>query len=897
MKPHLSFTLPLLICAVAANYAAAQQAITPVYGGPVGFTEPVNVTPDDQTDPQVSGDLVSYTDFSVTAGEIRYHNFLTGGDASIPTGTIDTLSSTDGTRIAFSRELANRTAIFIFDLATFDQTEVDPQPDSRRFSNAIGGSRVAFVDLNGRNGNGDILVHDLDTHNTRNLSSGLGFNSNRTPRIAPDGNTVVWQSCSNNFLHCGVYAARWGTRGVCPALPCLAEWHVFAVEDTPGAFALNGDTDGSWLVYQSNRPGATDQDIYFKPVVDDGLGERRLAIPGLQFYPTIHQGVVAFVSRQSAASPSDLFIYVIATNRLYQVTSTPLIDDSLSDVTVLPTGEIRVVWAANDEAGGAGNIYAATFTPPRVLAIDSVSAAEGDNGTTALTFTVSLLPAGVGTVQVEYTTADGTATVADGDYAPASGTLTFGLGQTSKTITVNVNGDATPEADETFAVVLSNPLGAAILSPSHAVGTGTITDDDGTLPVLSIGDVANAEGNAGATPFTFTVSLSAPSSQTVTVNYTTADGGATVADGDYVAASGQLIFAAGETSKTIPVDVNGDTTFEPDETFTVALSGPTEATISPTQGLATGTIQNDDDAAPVVQSIVPFDASPTKAASVSWLVIFSEDVIGVDGGDFIAVADGLTDALISDVSPMSGPSSTYTVTADTGTGSGTLTLRVLDDDSIRDLANIPLGGAGLNNGSLTGARYTIDKTPPDTTITVKPSNPSNSTAPAFQFSSSESLSTFECKLDAGAFAACTSPQTYTGVPDGGHTFQVRAIDFSTNVDPSPVSYSWTVDLVPPDTIITGGPTGAGVVTVTTVRFEFVATEAPSTFACSLNGAAAAPCVSGVTYAGLAGGSYVFRVWATDAAGNVDPTPASRTWSIVANNPGKCRSPWNTRCTP
>ena len=118
-------------------------------------------------------------------------------------------------------------------------------------------------------------------------------------------------------------------------------------------------------------------------------------------------------------------------------------------------------------------------------------------------------------------------------------------------------------------------------------GIGTIKDDD-TATALSISDVSVAEGNIGTTAAVFTVSLAGASASTVTVNYATADGTAQ-AGSDYVAANGSLSFAPGETSKTITVQVNGDTTYELDETFTVNLSGAVNATVSKAQG--TGTIR------------------------------------------------------------------------------------------------------------------------------------------------------------------------------------------------------------------------------------------------------------------------------------------------------------------
>jgi hypothetical protein len=115
-------------------------------------------------------------------------------------------------------------------------------------------------------------------------------------------------------------------------------------------------------------------------------------------------------------------------------------------------------------------------------------------------------------------------------------------------------------------------------------------------PSISIGDVSAAEGNGGVTTLSFPVTLSASSTQTVTVAYATSDGTAQ-APSDYTAASGTLVFKPGETSKTIAVGVVGDLAIEQSETLTVTLSSPANATIA--DGTATGTITNDDTAAPV----------------------------------------------------------------------------------------------------------------------------------------------------------------------------------------------------------------------------------------------------------------------------------------------------------
>jgi parallel beta-helix repeat protein len=180
--------------------------------------------------------------------------------------------------------------------------------------------------------------------------------------------------------------------------------------------------------------------------------------------------------------------------------------------------------------------------------------------------------------------------------------------------------------------------------------------------------------------------------------------------------------------------------------------------------------------------------------------------------------------------------------------------------------------------------WTVDTTPPDTAITSGPPDPNNSTSTTFAFSSSESGSTFECSLDGAAFAACSSPRDYTGLSEGSHTFEVRAIDQAGNADQTPASHTWTValpvtDTTPPETTIDSRPPAA--TTYTSAEFAFSSTEAGSTFECSLDGAAFAACSSPRDYTGLSEGSHTFEVRAIDQAGNIDPTPASCSWTIEA----------------
>jgi hypothetical protein len=156
-------------------------------------------------------------------------------------------------------------------------------------------------------------------------------------------------------------------------------------------------------------------------------------------------------------------------------------------------------------------------------------------------------------------------------------------------VDVTVNGDITYEGDEDLTVTLSNAANAGLADDT---ATGTIQNDD-AVPAISIDDQATDEGNSGDNPvLEFNVTLTNPSDQTITVDYTTTDDTATTGDNDYDAASGTVTFLAGDTTEPVDVTLNGDDVLESDETFTVDLSGESGATVA--DGSGTGTIQNDD---------------------------------------------------------------------------------------------------------------------------------------------------------------------------------------------------------------------------------------------------------------------------------------------------------------
>ena len=178
--------------------------------------------------------------------------------------------------------------------------------------------------------------------------------------------------------------------------------------------------------------------------------------------------------------------------------------------------------------------------------------------------------------------------------------------------------------------------------------------------------------------------------------------------------------------------------------------------------------------------------------------------------------------------------------------------------------------------------WTVDSTAPATTITGKPADPATSTAATFEFTSDDAGATFECKLDGGAFEACTSPQGYSGLSQGSHTFELRAGDAIGNAGAA-VSHTWVVDSVRPTATITdipGSPWNSSDVAV-----AFSSDDTDATFECKLDDGAFAPCASPKDYTGLSDGQHDFEVRATDGLGNIGEA-ATGSWTVDTATPAQ-----------
>ena len=324
-------------------------ALSPSDGGPVTLDPVVtiNASAGDQFDPHVSGDLAAYT----SDHSIRYYDFFTGNDAQVPgaLGAVDNLSDVSNGKIVFSRlDSSFNQSIMVFDTVANSTTEIDAQVGgSQRTSGAIGSDTVAFIDY-GYGLTGELVASQLGVGGTTTRVTTDG-RYEQFPSVAPLGDLVVYASCLASPSNCDIHQAGWNG----------SSWVITPLTNTTEPEA-NADSDGVIVVYDANRTG--ERDIYWQSV--GGGAEEVLSIAGAQRNPSVSSGVVGFESIAVGDSAAELFVYEIATNRSFRITSTPA-DESLNDVFVLPDGKVRVVWASG--ATGSRDVFGATFAIPPVV--------------------------------------------------------------------------------------------------------------------------------------------------------------------------------------------------------------------------------------------------------------------------------------------------------------------------------------------------------------------------------------------------------------------------------------------------------------------------------------------------------------------------------------------------
>ena len=267
-------------------------------------------------------------------------------------------------------------------------------------------------------------------------------------------------------------------------------------------------------------------------------------------------------------------------------------------------------------------------------------------------------------------------------------------------------------------------------------------------------------------------------------------------------------------------------------------------------------------------------------------------------GDVPIGGDGIPDTTITEAPPAFAPSGTATfkftasiadvtfecsVDGETNVACSSPYTRVLPDGA-HTFSVRAINKAGKGDATPAEHVWMIDTVSPNTMFTEVPPAADNSVMVRFGFRSSEDNVTFDCSLDSGTYIACESEQQFGPIGDGSHSFAVRAHDRAGNVDASPAVYAWSVDTSTPDTELVSGPIGA--TGSTSASFTFISPDAGpgAMFECALDGGNFVGCSSPYSAANLAEGAHTFQVRVRDAVGNVDPTPATRTWTVDLSAP-------------
>ena len=411
-----------------------------------------------------------------------------------------------------------------------------------------------------------------------------------------------------------------------------------------------------------------------------------------------------------------------------------------------------------DDGAGAATTRPVRVTvraaPVMTVGVTDQLIPEGQSGTTPMVFTVALSMAPTQTVTVDYQTLDGTSgadAVAGSDYVARSGTLTFQPTERFKTIPIDVIGDTEVEGDETFQVVLSNPVNTVLGAPLPGLSpraTGTILNDDEPfvglrsaesparievrmLPPIGPVAVGALEGDTGTRTLAFPVVLTQHAFTDVDVQYQVVSPPGVIISGlgtatagvDFVAKSGTLTFVAGEVSKTIDVTINGDMTVEPHEAFKVILSNAVGATLAPAaagtglQSEAIGIIIDDDglqavdDAYTITQGQALSIAAPGLLANdierdpfALPLVVTRAVTVPASGGSLTLPWDGSFFYMPPDPSFTGTQTFVYEVLDSIARSSrATVTITVLPDGDLDGVADAveaaaPNGGDGNGDG-------------------------------------------------------------------------------------------------------------------------------------------------------------------------------------------------------
>lgn len=366
MKTRSSATLiglasVLALTAGSLGAAVSARAVTASDPTLTGTSVTINDGPGDATQPQVSGDWVSYTGDATGLLAVHYYNLATGTDAAIPNnGGNDSLSGISGTNIVYTHaDMSGNFSINSYAIGSGNPpAAVDPETGSVRQNSAIGGDTVAWVDFTANPSTPQIMVYNTATQSVTTLASDAM--ANVEPAVSPDGSVVVWAKCDPSGTPCNIWEATLGSGGT---------WSSAALTSGTDDNELP-DTDGNIVVYQSVRSGV--QGVYWQPV--GGGTEQEVPYPAGSFIsgrPHTSGGLISFENSSSGGTPN-IFVYSLATQTDYQITSSPGLSNTLNDISVTPDGVARVVWQ-QQQPGSTTHVYGFIFQSPQAQAPQSIS--------------------------------------------------------------------------------------------------------------------------------------------------------------------------------------------------------------------------------------------------------------------------------------------------------------------------------------------------------------------------------------------------------------------------------------------------------------------------------------------------------------------------------------------
>lgn len=536
-------------------------------------------------------------------------------------------------------------------LAAYADIELDANSVANNLASFNSGPLSSIPSLQFDSAYGQAQVGTIDTANGLVNDAGAFANSS-TPPPFPDP-VVIWTT--------KMRANSAGTLTFTPSASEDVEFNDLLLYNPVNV----GDTadplfvDGTLNVVSAAAPSLSIDDV---TIVEGNSGTTNAVFTVTISAPRATETYIIYTTTDGSAiagsdyTASGSGTMTIAANATTGTITVPVLGDTIFEGD--ETFNVNLLFATDAtiaDGVGLGTITDDDTAPQ--LSVNDQTVTEGDAGTIDMVFTVTLSPASTVDVIVGFNTVGNTATAGQ-DFIAQSGQLTFAPGETSKTITVPIIGDLLSEGVETFFLNLSSPVNAVI---SDSQGVGTIIDND--AQGFSVSDTTVLEGDSGTTDATFIVSLSSPQAIVTTVVFSTGAGGdtATTADNDYQPTTGTLTFAPGQTQQSVVVAVNGDTTIEPDEFFTVTLSNPTNTVLLNPTG--TGNILDDDGAHPTIMTfrfevvddsnvVIPSGGSIGVGQNFTLNVYVDESA--TDFGVFLAYLDVLySSALIGAIGPIS----------------------------------------------------------------------------------------------------------------------------------------------------------------------------------------------------------------------------------------------------